>query len=102
MTGKQRRDPFNHARSVNAIEAWWLRVSDTHPQQRMKTDSRLTLEVLHDIKEAIVDIWLIDELDLDLVQVAQSVLVRAWWHFSSWPTTNSPTKRARRASAERA
>lgn len=30
---------------------------------------RLALEVLHDIEESIVDIWLVMELNLDLVQV---------------------------------
>ena len=30
--------------------------------------------ILHDIQEAVIDVWLLCELDLDLVQVGQSVL----------------------------
>ena len=35
---------------------------------------RLALEVLHDVEESIIHIWLVDKLDLDLVEVAQSIL----------------------------
>ena len=30
--------------------------------------------VLHDVKEAVVDVWVVCELDLDLVQVGQGIL----------------------------
>lgn len=35
---------------------------------------RLALEVLHDIEESVIDIWLLMKLDLDLVEVAQCIL----------------------------
>ena len=37
-------------------------------------NSRLTLEVLHNVQEAVVDVRLFDELNLDLIQVTQRVL----------------------------
>jgi hypothetical protein len=36
--------------------------------------SRLTLEVFHDVEKAIVDIGHVTESDLDLIEVAESVL----------------------------
>lgn len=36
--------------------------------------SRLALEVLHDVQEPIIYVWLLRELDFDLVQVAESIL----------------------------
>lgn len=38
---------------------------------------RLALEIFHDVEKPIIDVWLLMELDLHLVQVAQSVLHRA-------------------------
>ena len=35
---------------------------------------RLALEVLHDVEEPVIHIWLVDKLYLDLIEVAQSVL----------------------------
>lgn len=37
-------------------------------------DVRLTLEVLHYIQEAIVDVWLIMKLDFNLIEIRQSIL----------------------------
>jgi hypothetical protein len=37
-------------------------------------NSRLTLEIFHDIKKPIVYIWLLGKLHLDLVQVAEGIL----------------------------
>jgi len=34
----------------------------------------LAFEVLHNIKEAIVYIWLVGKLDLNLIQVAEGIL----------------------------
>ena len=39
-----------------------------------KRHSRLALEIFHDVKETIVDIGLIVELDFDLVKVSQGIL----------------------------
>lgn len=35
---------------------------------------RLALEVLHNIKESVIDVRLLGELDLDLIQIAQGIL----------------------------
>lgn len=35
---------------------------------------RLTFEVFHDIEKLVVNIWLVGELHLDLVEIAQSIL----------------------------
>ena len=37
---------------------------------------RLTLEVFHNIKESVVNIWLIVELDFDLVEIGESILAK--------------------------
>lgn len=37
-------------------------------------DVRLTLEVLHYIQEAVVDVWLIMKLDFNLIEIGQSIL----------------------------
>jgi hypothetical protein len=34
----------------------------------------LTLEVLHYIQEAVVDVWLIMKLDFDLIEIGQSII----------------------------
>jgi len=35
----------------------------------------LAFEIFHNIKEAIVYIWLVDKLNFDLVKVAQRILI---------------------------
>lgn len=47
---------------------------DVKGRPRRSFNSRLTLEILHDVKEPVVHIRLFRELDLDLVKVAESVL----------------------------
>ena len=42
---------------------------------------RLTLEVFHDIKKPIVDIWLFDKLNLYLVKITKGVLSMLLVHF---------------------
>jgi hypothetical protein len=37
-------------------------------------NKRLAFEILHDVQEPIVYIWLVCELDLDLVEIAQGIL----------------------------
>lgn len=40
----------------------------------LKYDLRLTLKILHDVEKPIVHIWLLGELYLNLIQVAQGIL----------------------------
>lgn len=69
MTGEEVRDALDDPRSVNSTERLghfemskgWLHL-------------RLALEVLHDIQEPIVDVRLFNELNLDLVEITQSIL----------------------------
>lgn len=42
----------------------------------MLNDLRLTLEILHDVQESVINVRLVDESHLDLIQVAESILVR--------------------------
>lgn len=37
-------------------------------------DARLAFEILHDVKEPVIDFWLLDEADLDLVEIAERIL----------------------------
>lgn len=42
-----------------------------------RANLRLALEVLHDVKEPVVHIRLVGELDLDLVKIAEGILLHA-------------------------
>lgn len=35
---------------------------------------RLALEIFHNIEESIIDVWLVGELDFNLVEVAEGIL----------------------------
>jgi hypothetical protein len=54
--------------------------------------SRLALEVLHNVKEPVIHIWLLRELDLDLVKIAESIL------FETGISTGVPRKQTLTAS----
>lgn len=47
-----------------------------HPQFHREVHIRLTLKVFHDIEKPVVYIGLVVELDLDLVEVGKSILLR--------------------------
>jgi hypothetical protein len=53
VSGEQFRYPADHTRGVDG----------------------LALEILHNVQELIVHIWLLMKLHLDLVEIAKSVLV---------------------------
>lgn len=74
VTGEEGRDTFDDARCVNTVSSQHLRrvgCGDRH--------IRPAFEVLHDVQESVVNIWVVDKLDLDLVEVAQGIL----WTISS-------------------
>lgn len=44
------------------------------PLSQASSDVRLTLEVLHNIKEPVIDIGLVVELNFDLIEVCEGIL----------------------------
>lgn len=73
MPGKQFRNPADDARCVDSSIALAhiinaLNCSSLHP--------RLALEIFHDVEEPIVYVRVVVELHLDLVEVAQRILVK--------------------------
>jgi hypothetical protein len=70
MPVEQGRNALNDSRGVDAALCQSKRLLGGFG----RLYSRLTLEVLHYIKEPIIDIGLFNEADLDLVEVTERVL----------------------------
>lgn len=69
MAGEEFRNPADDTRCVDS--AWVSRPLQCGPNGQYP---RLALEVLHNVKEPIVDVWLLMKLNLDLVEIAQRIL----------------------------
>jgi hypothetical protein len=69
---------------LKSVETRWitpgvsilLRVSYSISQHGVDSCLRLTLEVVHNIKESVVDIGLVYKTDLDLIKIAECILVK--------------------------
>lgn len=74
MASEERRDTLNNARCVDGLA---LELKERTGLVRMLScwcKRRSTTHVFHDVKEAVVYLGLIRELDLDLVQIGQGIL----------------------------
>lgn len=69
MSRKQFRDTVDDSWGVNSE-----RMSVSVIFQELILYVRLTLEVFHDVKEAVVDVRLVVKLHFDLVKVSQGIL----------------------------
>lgn len=91
IAGEKGGDAFNDARSVNTergvsvmqgkgcrvvsvIQGKGCRVYNVMQGKGRRVHIRSTLEVLHDVQESVINIWMVNELDLDLIEVAEGVL----------------------------
>jgi hypothetical protein len=70
MPGKQFRDPADDARCVNSSIA----LARSNSAASSNLHPRLALEIFHDVEKPIVYVWVVVELDLDLVEVTQRIL----------------------------
>lgn len=71
MTSEKLRDSIDHARSVDSAQVSWFVFKYVYLNTRLEDeDSRLALEVFHDIEEAVIYIGLVGKLDFDLIKVA--------------------------------
>jgi hypothetical protein len=77
MSCEEFRDTINDARCIDPREKL---VSMTGKSGSARSDSRLTLEILHNIQEPIIYIWLVGKLDLNLIKIAQRILFRVSVH----------------------
>jgi len=60
---------------VEALNQLWIaRKQLTHPSDDAWSIDCAALEVLHYIQEAVVHVWMVRELDLDLVEIAERVV----------------------------
>lgn len=71
MAGEQFGDAANNSRRVDPVA---VQLPATCQKAGHSYHSRLALEVLHNIKEPVVHIGLLRELDFDLIKVAESIL----------------------------
>lgn len=97
MTSKKVGNAANNARCVDArrkvlgIRYNAMQCNARAVQCRAISNSRLALKVLHNVKESIIDIGLLVELNLDLVQIAKRVLWRDWVRKRSKTKVANPT-----------
>lgn len=75
VSREQLRDAANHARSIDTIIQSEPQTSSIF-EVKSNSDLRLAFEIFHDVKKSVIDVWLLRELDFDLIQVAQRVLWR--------------------------
>ena len=80
VAGEQRRHALNNAGSVDANNAVSMLVGI------WMMNIRSALEIFHDVQEPVVDVRMVDELHLDLVEVAQRVLWQCISEVDMWHT----------------
>ena len=77
MTCKELRDAVDDTGCINTAQ---VLAADPNMRRSMTGSAngqgilRLALEIFHNIEESVIDIWLVSELNLDLVEVAESIL----------------------------